>query len=102
MLWLKTYLCSSGAMTCSSGSCCPSLPASLVLHYGTRRRRHRHWIGEMRSASSTSLAPSPEPRCEGRYHHIPLEDQSPTDLLTGNFRQPNHEFTFNVGIDLLF
>jgi hypothetical protein len=23
-------------------------------------------------------------------------------LLTVNFRQPSHEFTFNVGIDLLF
>jgi hypothetical protein len=25
-----------------------------------------------------------------------------TPLLTVNFRQPSHEFTFNVGIDLLF
>jgi hypothetical protein len=24
------------------------------------------------------------------------------DMLTVNFRQPSHEFTFNVGIDLLF
>jgi hypothetical protein len=24
------------------------------------------------------------------------------ELLTVNFRQPSHEFTFNVGIDLLF
>jgi hypothetical protein len=23
-------------------------------------------------------------------------------VLTVNFRQPSHEFTFNVGIDLLF
>jgi hypothetical protein len=23
------------------------------------------------------------------------------ELLTVNFRQPNHEFTFNVGIDLI-
>jgi hypothetical protein len=24
------------------------------------------------------------------------------EMLTVNFRQPSHEFTFNVGIDLLF
>jgi hypothetical protein len=24
------------------------------------------------------------------------------EMLTVNFRQPNHEFTFNVGINLLF
>jgi hypothetical protein len=28
--------------------------------------------------------------------------QAPRPLLTVNFRQPSHEFTFNVGIDLLF
>jgi hypothetical protein len=28
-----------------------------------------------------------------------IEDQQ---VLTVNFRQPSHEFTFNVGIDLLF
>jgi hypothetical protein len=26
----------------------------------------------------------------------------PTHVLTVNFRQPSYEFTFNVGIDLLF
>jgi hypothetical protein len=34
-----------------------------------------------------------------------LEDEqglSMGDMLTVNFRQPSHEFTFNVGIDLLF
>jgi hypothetical protein len=34
-----------------------------------------------------------------------LEDEqglSMGELLTVNFRQPSHEFTFNVGIDLLF
>jgi hypothetical protein len=24
------------------------------------------------------------------------------EMLTVNFRQPSHEFTFNVGIDLIF
>jgi hypothetical protein len=34
-----------------------------------------------------------------------LEDEqglSMGEMLTVNFRQPSHEFTFNVGIDLLF
>jgi hypothetical protein len=34
-----------------------------------------------------------------------LEDEqglSMMEMLTVNFRQPSHEFTFNVGIDLLF
>jgi hypothetical protein len=34
-----------------------------------------------------------------------LEDNqwlSMGEMLTVNFRQPSHEFTFNVGIDLLF
>jgi hypothetical protein len=34
-----------------------------------------------------------------------LEDEqglSMREMLTVNFRQPSHEFTFNVGIDLLF
>jgi hypothetical protein len=34
-----------------------------------------------------------------------LEDEqglSMVEMLTVNFRQPSHEFTFNVGIDLLF
>jgi hypothetical protein len=34
-----------------------------------------------------------------------LEDEqglSMGELLTVNFRQPSHEFTFNVDIDLLF
>jgi hypothetical protein len=34
-----------------------------------------------------------------------LEDEqglSMEEMLTVNFRQPNHEFTFNVGINLLF
>jgi hypothetical protein len=34
-----------------------------------------------------------------------LEDEpglSMGELLTVNFRHPSHEFTFNVGIDLLF
>jgi hypothetical protein len=29
-------------------------------------------------------------------------DKIEAPLLTVNFRQPSHEFTFNVGIDLLF
>jgi hypothetical protein len=34
-----------------------------------------------------------------------LEDEqglSMGEMLTVNFRQPSHEFTFNVGIELLF
>jgi hypothetical protein len=34
-----------------------------------------------------------------------LEDEhglSMGEMLTVNFRQPSHEFTFNIGIDLLF
>jgi hypothetical protein len=34
-----------------------------------------------------------------------LEDEqglSMGEMLTLNFRQPSHDFTFNVGIDLLF
>jgi hypothetical protein len=34
-----------------------------------------------------------------------LEDEqglSLGEMLTVNFRQPSHEFTFNVGIDILF
>jgi hypothetical protein len=30
------------------------------------------------------------------------EDDYDDNLLTMNFRQPSNEFTFNVGIDLLF
>jgi hypothetical protein len=33
------------------------------------------------------------------YHFAGLLSAS---VLTVNFRQPSHEFTFNVGIDLLF
>jgi hypothetical protein len=34
-----------------------------------------------------------------------LEDEqglSTGEMLTVNFREPSHEFTFNIGIDLLF
>jgi hypothetical protein len=30
------------------------------------------------------------------------QDLNMGEMLTVNFRQPSHEFTFNVGIDLLF
>jgi hypothetical protein len=30
------------------------------------------------------------------------QDLSMGEMLTVNFRQPSHEFTFNIGIDLLF
>jgi hypothetical protein len=30
------------------------------------------------------------------------EEEFSATLLTVNFRQPSHEFIFNVGIDLLF
>jgi hypothetical protein len=38
----------------------------------------------------------------GLYHNISARGRVDICLvLTVNFRQPSHEFTFNVGIDLL-
>jgi hypothetical protein len=36
-----------------------------------------------------------------RPHRL-LSQFGPKQLLMVNFRQPSHEFTFNVGIELLF
>jgi hypothetical protein len=90
------------------------------IHQGSRpvHSAYRHHI-----AVYTAMPKLPNPNCSHRYCPNPdpkVAKQSKTQcfpqhlvarmwqqsakakLLTVNFRQPSHEFTFNVGIDLLF
>jgi hypothetical protein len=70
------------------------------------RKPHHHLLWSPRSESKSffflkrarmaSIEPS---RKLGREEVSP---SPPAEMLTVNFRQPSHEFTFNVGIDLLF
>jgi hypothetical protein len=42
------------------------------------------------------------PRARAREEPVGRLQRDVRYLLTMNFRQPSHEFTFNVSIDLLF
>jgi hypothetical protein len=57
-------------------------------------------LGEESLCSDSTLAPplSSLPLPLLPSSSLPLD----SSLLTVNFRQPSYEFTFNVGIDLLF
>jgi hypothetical protein len=79
-----------------------SSPSSTVIILCTVVTRHRWWPPQPRREISwcsphvnASTSPIETPRSVPLSH--PLEH-----LLTVNFLQPSHEFTFNVGIDLLF